>query len=170
MGTNSAAVAAGDAVGAKETGAFLNGGCISDPSLRQEVESLLAASDEVRSSFLESPLAVGLARGTRLGEYKVRSLLGAGGMGEVYRAGSAPAPLRAGGHGGCGSESPEYSGRLRWARMKARRIWFRNCSKGRRCGTSCGAHDSQFRKRSTMPYRSRGDWRQRTRKGSCIAI
>jgi serine/threonine protein kinase len=57
-----------------------------DPALRQEVQSLLAADEEVRSSFLQSPPSLQLAKGTRLGEYEVQSMLGAGGMGEVYRA------------------------------------------------------------------------------------
>ena len=35
-----------------ERSAFLNQACSSDPSLRQEVETLLASSDDVRSSFL----------------------------------------------------------------------------------------------------------------------
>src|SRR5579863_4899149 len=70
-----------------ERPAFLNRACSSDPSLRQEVETLLASSDDVHSSFLQSaPLRVTLAAGTRLGDYEVKSLLGAGGMGEVYRA------------------------------------------------------------------------------------
>ncbi len=53
----------------------------------EEVETLLASSDDVRSSFLQSATPrVTLTPGTRLGEYEVKSLVGAGGMGEVYRA------------------------------------------------------------------------------------
>jgi Tol biopolymer transport system component len=66
--------------------AFLDAACGSDEALRREVESLLAADDQARSSFLQSPPAVGLAKGSRLGDYEIQSLLGAGGMGEVYRA------------------------------------------------------------------------------------
>ncbi len=71
-----------------ERSAFLDYACSSDPTLRREVETLLASSDDVRSSFLQSssPPHVPLASGTRLGDYEVKSLVGSGGMGEVYRA------------------------------------------------------------------------------------
>jgi eukaryotic-like serine/threonine-protein kinase len=60
--------------------ALLDRSCASDPSLRQEVELLLASSDNVRSSFMQSqPPRAALVTGTRLGEYEIKSLLGWGG-------------------------------------------------------------------------------------------
>ncbi|PYX64470.1 MAG: hypothetical protein DMG78_30545, partial [Acidobacteria bacterium] len=70
-----------------ERSTFLNGACSSDQSLRQEVESFLASENDVRSGFLQSSTLGGtLSSGTKLGDYEVKSLLGSGGMGEVYRA------------------------------------------------------------------------------------
>jgi len=68
--------------------AYLARTCSTDQSLRVEVESLLAADSEARSTFLQAPPLARLTipKGAKLGEYEIVSLLGSGGMGEVYRA------------------------------------------------------------------------------------
>jgi len=74
--------------------AFLKEACKGDEALRQEVASLLEHQSD---HFMEEP-AVGMAAeglvkdqvqalvGKQMGSYKILSLLGKGGMGEVYRA------------------------------------------------------------------------------------
>jgi hypothetical protein len=82
-----------------ERAAFLDGACVGDEELRREVESLLAAEAQAKESedFLNQPALQVTAKaiaedqaqslaGRKLGRYQVLSLLGAGGMGEVYLA------------------------------------------------------------------------------------
>jgi serine/threonine protein kinase len=69
--------------------AFLDEACGEDTELRRQVE-MLVSKDENAGSFLEKPAladatAISLA-GKHYGTYHILSLLGAGGMGEVYRA------------------------------------------------------------------------------------
>src|SRR5262245_26473400 len=66
---------------------FLDQACASDDLLRREVETLLSSSEEVLSSFLQSPTSrILLGPGVKLADYEVLRLVGSGGMGEVYRA------------------------------------------------------------------------------------
>ena len=76
--------------------AFVADACGSDEALRREVEALLAHA-ETAEGFLSAPLEVLAAQaltderadslvGRSLGAYRIRSHLGSGGMGDVYRA------------------------------------------------------------------------------------
>ena len=78
-----------------ERSEFLDRECSADPGLREEVASLL--DEQVDDGFLARPaaamkatvvpaVATAVMTGQRLGAYHLQSLLGAGGMGEVYRS------------------------------------------------------------------------------------
>ena len=78
----------------KARAAFLDSACAGDLEMRREVESLLLhdrgggqlitdALEGTAQSLLES---FTIRAGTILGDYQVQELIGAGGMGEVYRA------------------------------------------------------------------------------------
>src|SRR6476469_1900108 len=80
----------------EERAAFLDEGCHGDEGLRREVESLLA-SYERAENFIESPAfevapelltndRAGALVGELIGHYRIESLIGVGGMGEVYLA------------------------------------------------------------------------------------
>src|SRR4051794_32235183 len=74
-------------VGGDERAAFLGRACLTDPSLRIEVDALLASASDVVEDFLKSaPPRMKLAKGFRLGPYEIDCMVGSGGMGEVYRA------------------------------------------------------------------------------------
>jgi serine/threonine protein kinase/Tol biopolymer transport system component len=83
---------------------FLNSACRDDASMRQEVESLLAA-DETNEDFLGTPayeLMAGVlanektefVAGQEVGPYTILSSLGDGGMGQVYLAQDARLPRK----------------------------------------------------------------------------
>src|SRR4030095_4002948 len=73
---------------------FISSSCADDAELRREVESLLLAHEQA-GSFIAEPALRSAARllardqaksviGATLAHYRIESILGVGGMGEVY--------------------------------------------------------------------------------------
>ena len=81
---------------ADERRTFLQTACQGDEALLREVESLIDSHDSAQN-FIETPAfetapelltseRAGAIKGELIGRYRIESLIGAGGMGEVYLA------------------------------------------------------------------------------------
>src|SRR4030095_1455491 len=81
---------------ARDRAAFLAENCVGDDELRREIEDLIA-SHELPENFIERDAcdlaaemvavgSAGVVEGQTVGPYKILALLGAGGMGHVFRA------------------------------------------------------------------------------------
>ncbi len=71
--------------------AYVEKECAGDTSLIEEVNSLLARDASDSNALLNQPArqrggSLHLARGSRVGAYEIATLIGSGGMGDVYLA------------------------------------------------------------------------------------
>src|ERR1700678_771000 len=131
-----------------------------------------------------------LTPGTKLGPYEIVSLLGAGGMGEVYRARDSrlkrevaikvlpqatsldPERLRRFEQEALATAAlnhPNILAVFDMARMRGRLTWWRSCSRARLCGNVCAVGRSRRARLSTMRCRSRMGWLRRMKRESFIA-
>lgn len=73
----------------EERARYLDAACAADADMRREVEALLGEASKSGGVLDRGPWTPGafaLGAGTRLGPYEIQERIGAGGMGEVYRA------------------------------------------------------------------------------------
>jgi serine/threonine protein kinase len=151
--------------------AFLADACAGDPDLRRELDEVLRSHDLL--SAKSAPITT-LDVGSRLGRYEILSLLGAGGMGEVYRA-RDPQLGREVGIKILAARADVSGEQLKRFEREARavgalnhsniltvltsaskaacRTWSRNCSRARPCGHVSSAVRSRSKKGSTSRCR-----------------
>src|SRR4029079_10430506 len=93
-------------VSGRDRAALLDQLCGSDQTIRREVESMLEAHEQTPGLIVERRLVTGhsatlgnaldglLREGARVGPYRIVSPIGAGGLGDVYRAERADGAYR----------------------------------------------------------------------------
>jgi hypothetical protein len=176
--------------------AFLENACSGDPELKAEVQSLLDHDGESAGFLEQPPVAAGeanvrLKSGSHLGPYEIVEPIGAGGMGEVYRARDPRFPrevaikllptafaddqtrLARFEHEARAAGSLNHPNILTvhdFARENgASRIWCRNCFGEQRCESIWSTPPSPRPRPWRTPRKSRVAWVRPTPSGSCTA-